>query len=145
VEAALRECREIAEQLGDPLTLAYVPQVAGMAVQFAGDMAQAITLLEEALAGFRAVGFLTGEVYALMALGIALGFSGDLKQAEGRLEECIAITCAWTRSVDNRDRSRHVVQGPGAIAPELERLLQGVEQARPGPARHASGRHLDDE
>jgi hypothetical protein len=53
VEAALRECREIAEKLGDPLTLAYVPQVAGMAAQFEGDMAQAITLLEEALAGFR--------------------------------------------------------------------------------------------
>jgi non-specific serine/threonine protein kinase len=98
----LGEARELAERLPDPVELAYVTQVEGNIALFAGDLAGASAMFEEALVGFREVGGRSGEMWALFVLGLTQGLSGNPQGGVATLEECIEITSAsgeyWWRS-----------------------------------------------
>ncbi|MFI7060772.1 ATP-binding protein [Kribbella sp. NPDC050124] len=73
----LAECAELAERYDDDLLRARIAEVAGHALIYQGDLAGALGHLEQALAGFRAVGDLLGEFDALILLSAATFFLGD--------------------------------------------------------------------
>lgn len=98
----LKEARELAVQLGPRADL-LVKLVAGLHMMMhAGDLIEAIRLLEKALEGFREVGDRHHEVQTLVALGLTYGFAGEAEKALGCHRECVTLTESvgesWFRS-----------------------------------------------
>ncbi|TCC05407.1 ATP-binding protein [Kribbella soli] len=73
----LAECAELAERYDDDPLRARIAEVAGHALLYQGDLPGAITLLEEGLAGYRAVGDKLGEFDSLILLAATTFFLGD--------------------------------------------------------------------
>ncbi len=87
--AMLKECQEIAQQLGDQAALVRGLQMTGLAELMHGDHVRGVKLLEEALAHHRA----EGEPNANLAttvfyLALAVCAGGDLDRAAALCEEC---------------------------------------------------------
>ncbi len=78
----LSECSELAEQLGDDLLRARIKECRGHAALYKGDLPSAVTLLEDARAGFRAVGNALGEFDSLILLSAAAFFLDDSRVEE---------------------------------------------------------------
>jgi predicted ATPase/DNA helicase HerA-like ATPase len=98
----LAECRAIAQQHGDEVTLAYADQVEGLTALTQGDVQQGVTTLERALAGHRDAGSLAGSAYTLFLLAGATSWSGDTERTVALCEEGLALSQAngesWSRS-----------------------------------------------
>jgi predicted ATPase/DNA-binding CsgD family transcriptional regulator len=73
----LAECEELAERYDDDRLRARISEVAGHALIYQGDLANAIPRLEQALAAYRAVGDKLGEFDSLILLSAATFFIGD--------------------------------------------------------------------
>ena len=80
--AMLDECSALAERFDDDLLRARIKECRGHATLYRGDLPAAVDLLEEARAGFRAVGDPLGEFDTLILLSAAMFFLDD-----PRLEE----------------------------------------------------------
>ena len=80
--AMLDECSALAERFDDDLLRARIKECRGHATLYRGDLPAAVDLLEEARAGFRAVGDPLGEFDTLILLSAATFFLDD-----PRLEE----------------------------------------------------------
>ncbi|MEU9164111.1 tetratricopeptide repeat protein [Streptomyces sp. NPDC048424] len=79
---ALYECRDAAEQSGNPLASAYAVHRLGCLALVSDDMARARELLGSALEQYRAVGELNSNVLMCQVeLGMALAFQGELPGA----------------------------------------------------------------
>ncbi|GAA0464998.1 AAA family ATPase [Streptomyces sp. NPDC046215] len=85
---ALGECRELAERTGNDRALAYAEHRTGCLALVSDDMPRAERLLRGALARYRRVGELNGNVLmAEVELAMAVAFQGDLAGAVARCEE----------------------------------------------------------
>jgi predicted ATPase/DNA-binding CsgD family transcriptional regulator len=73
----LAECSEIAERLDDGLLWARIKECRGHATLYQGDLPAAVSLLDEARIGFRAVGDPLGEFDTLILLTAATFFLDD--------------------------------------------------------------------
>jgi DNA-binding CsgD family transcriptional regulator len=73
----LTECEELAERYDDDRLRARISEVSGHALIYQGDLANAITRLEQGLAAYRAVGDKLGEFDILILLSAATFFLGD--------------------------------------------------------------------
>jgi predicted ATPase/DNA-binding CsgD family transcriptional regulator len=78
----LDECSELAERFDDDLLRARIKECRGHATLYEGDLPGAIALLEDALAGFRAVGDQLGEFDSLILLAAASFFLEDPRVGE---------------------------------------------------------------
>ncbi|MEU2669641.1 AAA family ATPase [Streptomyces sp. NPDC007164] len=86
--SALQECRDEAEQAGDPTALAYAVHRTGCLALVTDDMARAQELLDEALRRYRELGELNSNVLmAQIELAMTIGFQGDLDGAAAICEE----------------------------------------------------------
>ena len=81
-DSMLSECSELAERLGDDLLRARIKECRGHAALYKGDLPRAVTLLEDARAGFRAVGNALGEFDSLILLSAATFFLDDSRVEE---------------------------------------------------------------
>ncbi|MFF6994156.1 ATP-binding protein [Streptomyces sp. NPDC008313] len=91
--AVLHECREAAERTGDATAAAYAEHRTGCLALVTDDMPRAETLLASALARYREIGELNGNVLmAQVELAMALAFQGDLPGAV-RLCEDVRRVC----------------------------------------------------
>jgi predicted ATPase/DNA-binding CsgD family transcriptional regulator len=101
--AHLAEVKVVAEQLGHPDVLPFIPEADGMIALFSGDLARAVPLFDEALAGFRAAGQVRGQLSTLYILAFALTSLGDSAGATARHQECVALADSlgerWFRSL----------------------------------------------
>jgi tetratricopeptide (TPR) repeat protein len=88
------ESRALAERLGDELALAHAIRICGMAAFYRNELQRALTLLEEALAHYRAVGNPAGIWIVLVELTIVAATSGDLQLAVAFGDECLAMSDA---------------------------------------------------
>ncbi|WP_078992798.1 ATP-binding protein [Streptomyces sp. MMG1121] len=101
--AALRECREQAEQAADPTAVAYAEHRTGCLALVTDDMARAETLLRSALARYQEIGELNSNVLmGQVELAMTRAFQGDLPDAV-RLCEDVRQVCEdhgerWARS-----------------------------------------------
>ncbi|MET8584294.1 AAA family ATPase [Streptomyces collinus] len=101
--AALRECREQAEQVADGAAVAYAEHRTGCLALVTDDMARAETLLRSALERYREIGELNSNVLmGQVELAMARAFQGDLADAV-RLCEDVRRVCEdhgerWARS-----------------------------------------------
>jgi len=86
----LAECSEIAERLDDDLLWARIKECRGHATLYQGDLPAAVSLLDEARAGFRAVGDPLGEFDTLILLTAATFFLDD-PRVEGFSEQALAL------------------------------------------------------
>ena len=75
--AMLDECSALAERFDDDLLRARIKECRGHATLYLGDLPAAVDLLEEARAGFRAVGDPLGEFDTLILLSAATFFLDD--------------------------------------------------------------------
>lgn len=87
----LRDSQALAERLGDPVALAWSTQVAGMAAMFTDELANAATLLEDALARHRANDDRIGTLDTLFYLASVASMLGDAERAAALCEESLAI------------------------------------------------------
>ncbi|RNM16768.1 ATP-binding protein [Nocardioides pocheonensis] len=78
----LAECEDIVAGLDDDLLRARIKECRGHATFYRGDMAEAVALLEEALADHRAIGNALGEFNTLILLSAAGHFLGDPRVVE---------------------------------------------------------------
>jgi hypothetical protein len=85
----LRECEELAKQLGDVAELALVAQTRGLVAAADADFATATRLYEEAYARFQAAGDAYGEVEAISALAAIAALAGDVDLAARRVDQFI--------------------------------------------------------
>ncbi|MEU6659423.1 regulator [Streptomyces sp. NPDC046821] len=84
--AALHECREEAERLGDATAVAYAVHRTGCLALITDDLPRAEELLRTALAGYREIGELNSSVLmGQVELAMAVAFRGDLA---GAVELC---------------------------------------------------------
>lgn len=101
-EALLDEARQLADTLPPSVELAYLPMMRGHLALFSGDHAAALTLLQEALSRFRAIGASSGEMWSLAALGLARGLGYEPSQGYPDLIACRDTAAAngevWWRS-----------------------------------------------
>jgi non-specific serine/threonine protein kinase len=82
----------LAKQLDDPVTAAYSMQILGVAASFRGDLARAVSLLEEALRRYSEYDqHNCTAMAARVRLASARTFAGELAAAADLLEECRAI------------------------------------------------------
>ncbi|MFJ2726879.1 ATP-binding protein [Streptomyces collinus] len=101
--AALRECREQAEQVADGAAVAYAEHRTGCLALVTDDMARAETLLRSALERYREIGELNSNVLmGQVELAMARAFQGDLPDAV-RLCQDVRRVCEdhgerWARS-----------------------------------------------
>lgn len=96
----LREAERFASQTDDALAVAYSAQTSAMFSVFQRDLGEGLTRLQDALARFRAVSDLLGEVSTLFLLGMTAELSGAAQSASEWLQECIELTercgeCQW--------------------------------------------------
>ncbi|MGH4002404.1 MAG: BTAD domain-containing putative transcriptional regulator [Pseudonocardiaceae bacterium] len=78
-ESTLRECQDLARQLGDEIALAHAMHKLGLTTLFGGNMSHGVTLMEDALARFRALGELNSIVVMAQAqLAMTSSFEGDV-------------------------------------------------------------------
>lgn len=104
VEAAaplLRESLDLATELGDRQSAAFATQYLGLCSLFAGDLAEASELLEQAFDMHREVGSHAAP-FTLSDLGVTAMLGGDLPRAIDLYEQALAMTerggDPWTRS-----------------------------------------------
>ncbi|MFB7507769.1 ATP-binding protein [Streptomyces broussonetiae] len=101
--AALRECREQAEQVADPTALAYAEHRTGCLALVSDDMQHAETLLRSALERYHEIGELNSNVLmGQVELAMTRAFQGDLPEAV-RLCKDVRQVCEdhgerWARS-----------------------------------------------
>jgi len=101
--ALLADARSLAMTLPPSAELAFLPLIEGNLASFGGDYAKALPLFEEALARFRELGSLSGEMWTLSVLGLARGLAKD-DPTDGypALTECLDLAAAhgevWWRS-----------------------------------------------
>ncbi|GAA3339245.1 LuxR family transcriptional regulator [Amorphoplanes nipponensis] len=76
-QALLADARALALILPPSPELAFIPLIEGNIAMFGGEHARALPLFEQALARFRELGSLTGEMWTLSVLGLARGLGGD--------------------------------------------------------------------
>ncbi|MFE6177651.1 ATP-binding protein [Streptomyces sp. NPDC056464] len=99
----LLECREEAEDAGDPTAVAYAEHRTGCLAMLSDDMERAETLLRSALARYREIGELNSNVLmGQIELAMTRAFQGDLPDAV-RLCEDVRQVCEdhgerWARS-----------------------------------------------
>jgi predicted ATPase/DNA-binding CsgD family transcriptional regulator len=110
----LEESRVLAERLGDEAQLAGVVHITGFAALLAGDLSQAFTLLQEALARYRALGHLGQSWVALLQLTMAAVLNGDPRSTalcQETLDLCRREKAEWSLSyalwISGLDRWRH--------------------------------------
>ncbi|HET6501344.1 MAG TPA: LuxR C-terminal-related transcriptional regulator [Amycolatopsis sp.] len=102
----LTESHDLARRLGDQSELTYAIQYLGEAEMFAGNLARAVPLLDEALARHRANGPWTAPALLIFGQRARVAFlAGDVAGALALLEECEAVcasfgerwTLSWTK------------------------------------------------
>ncbi|GAA5127893.1 ATP-binding protein [Haloechinothrix salitolerans] len=71
---------------------AYIAQGRGLVAMFADDLPEAIRWLEEALAGFGAVGEVDGETFTFFLHGLAALLAGELDKVEASHARCRELT-----------------------------------------------------
>jgi predicted ATPase/DNA-binding CsgD family transcriptional regulator len=74
-EALLSDARSLALSLPPSPELAFIALIEGNIAMFGGDHAKALPLFEQALARFRQLGSLSGEMWTLSVLGMVRGLS----------------------------------------------------------------------
>jgi predicted ATPase/DNA-binding CsgD family transcriptional regulator len=98
----LTECRQLAEQLGDPLVGAEVARFSGLAAVFRGDNEGALPLLETAIGVLESVGDADAVILTLYHVAVAASLLGDSDRARAACERAIGISDAcgerWARS-----------------------------------------------
>ncbi|WP_439331966.1 ATP-binding protein, partial [Nonomuraea deserti] len=101
-EAAVRQARELGEQLGLQPVVAYAALDSAMIAMCCGDTEAAVTHYEEAVARHRATGDPMGLTMTLFRLCHALALLGDTSRAVAAGEECLAVCEAhgdrWVRA-----------------------------------------------
>jgi predicted ATPase/DNA-binding CsgD family transcriptional regulator len=101
-DTMLDGCRSLGHKLEDKAVLAGGAYVAGLTALIQRDLADAVTLLGEAVEGNRAVGDEMGMVNSLMYLATAHSLLGHTAEATEQFKECMAICEArhehWFRS-----------------------------------------------
>ncbi|MEU5061070.1 MULTISPECIES: regulator [unclassified Streptomyces] len=91
--AALQECRDEAERVGDATAVAYAVHRRGCLALVTDDMARAEELLRTALAGYREIGELNSSVLmSQVELAMAVAFQGDLAAAVELCED-VRLVC----------------------------------------------------
>jgi len=88
----LDEAARLVDEVGGRTDKAYLAHMLGLAAFFTGDLEQAATLAESALADLRQAGDLRGELFSLFLLGLARGLSGDRDRGLALLEESISTS-----------------------------------------------------
>jgi hypothetical protein len=87
----VRECRELAERLGDEYFLAHATRISGFAAFLRGDIPRAVALFEDALPGLRAAGD-RGDVWiTLLHLAVSTAVAGDSDRALAFGEEGLSL------------------------------------------------------
>lgn len=89
-ESRLRECRELAEQIGDSSDAAYARAILGMSALMRGDVLTARRLCEDALKGLQRNHNALGFVLASTRLGFATFLLGDADTGAQLIEDAIA-------------------------------------------------------
>lgn len=93
--ALLEESRDLAQELGNETELTYATQYLGWAKMMAGDLPQAIPLLDHVLARHRASSRWTAPALTIFAIrAMAAGQVGDTERAMDLLDECRNICAA---------------------------------------------------
>jgi non-specific serine/threonine protein kinase len=102
-DTLLAEAHELAAILPPSVELAYLSMVQGGIEMFVGDHRAARPLVEKALAGFRATGARSGEMWALAALGLTRGLASTPSDGFADLLACRDLAAAhgevWWRSI----------------------------------------------
>jgi len=88
----LEEAARLVDEVGGHTDKAYLAHMWGLAGFFTGDLQQAATFAESALADFRQAGDLRGELFSLFLLGLARGLCGDRDRGLALLEEAISTS-----------------------------------------------------
>jgi non-specific serine/threonine protein kinase len=89
----VKESRELAEQLGDPVMTALALHAAGHGAFVTGDMPTMVRYLDQAIAVFSThEGATLWHVEALVALGVVSGLLGDEARARASYEQVLSIT-----------------------------------------------------
>lgn len=92
-EARARQCRQLAEQLGDARLAAYGLQVAGLAALLKGNLEQSRELCERSWARHVALGELTSPaVKVLTKLSLIASITGDVDRAVAYAEDCVLLS-----------------------------------------------------
>ncbi|MEO3801260.1 LuxR C-terminal-related transcriptional regulator [Nonomuraea sp. B1E8] len=125
-ETAVRQARELGEQLGLQPVLAYAALVSGMIAMYRGDAETAVTHYEEAVARHRATGDPQGLTMTLFRLCLTRALLGDTSRAVAAGEECLAVCEAhgdrWIRAYGKTVLGVALwLQGDAARATVLER------------------------
>jgi predicted ATPase/DNA-binding CsgD family transcriptional regulator len=101
-DALLADARKLADTLPPSAELAFLPLVEGNTAMFGGDHERAVPLMEQALARFRELGSLSGQMWTLAVLGLARGLAGKPPDGYADLLACrdLAATTGevWWRS-----------------------------------------------
>ncbi|MEQ7006837.1 LuxR C-terminal-related transcriptional regulator [Actinopolymorpha sp. B17G11] len=88
----LHECRDLARELGDELTLGHAMQFIGLAKWFEGRLPEAVTAHEEALVHYRAAGAVNSlTALAMIDLGMTVAMLGDPQRDVALCEQAIAM------------------------------------------------------
>ena len=99
-QVMLAECAMLADRFGDADLGAHLAECSGQAALFRGEVPEARTLFEDAVAGHRAVGDLLGLADSLILLSAATFFLGDPRGADAAAE-CLRLCeehqATWTK------------------------------------------------
>jgi predicted ATPase/DNA-binding CsgD family transcriptional regulator len=85
------ECAALAAELGDPAVGAHVAHWSGLAGLFTGDLARAVTLFEQALAGHRAAGDTAAVLTASFQFAVVLAYHGQPTRARYVCREAVEL------------------------------------------------------
>jgi predicted ATPase/DNA-binding CsgD family transcriptional regulator len=98
----LAECRQLADQLGDPLVGGEVARFSGLAAVFRGDNDAALPLLETAIGVLESAGDADAVILTLYHVAVAASLLGESDRARAACQRAIGISDAcgerWARS-----------------------------------------------
>jgi predicted ATPase/DNA-binding CsgD family transcriptional regulator len=90
--ALLEESRALGQQLRDDSVLAYTAQFSGQAAMCRGNMTEAASLLDQALAGHRKTGDTVGIAMTQIRLALVLSFLGNSERATELAAEILELS-----------------------------------------------------
>jgi predicted ATPase len=122
--ARLDECDALAAQLGDRRAAGFARSLRGTRELFAGRIAAAIALFEEALGIFADLGETEGQLWAMFQLSISWAHAGDTARAQAAGQDAVRISEAhgerlcrsYALWVLGFDRWRHGGADPARLA-----------------------------
>lgn len=92
----LAEADELLEQsVASTAERAYVMLNTGIVLGSTADVARGISLIGDAVSGFRTANAARGQLHAQFLLGLALGLMGERERGLTLLDECLAKTSRW--------------------------------------------------